>query len=109
MSPERLVVFRSGSDKFGVPVKNVGGVTKQSLVDSFTEGSQRFIEMPTGIISPHSLSLRSNAAKSRSTMWLYSNGMQIALLVDEIVAVKEVSSIKGAATNQAVFHFIALS
>lgn len=109
MSQDRLVVFRSGSDEFGVSAKNVRGVTKQSTVASLIGGLQRFTEMPTGVISSHSFSLSSNMAKPKNTMWLYSNGMQIALLVDEIVAVKEISSFRGTATNQAVFHFVALS
>jgi chemotaxis signal transduction protein len=88
MDETRLLIFRWGAEKYGVSVEDVGGVIGRSRTlersDDEAESALDYQEKIIPVL-PMRSSISNN--ESKRTIIMNSNGIQIGILVDEVVGV----------------------
>lgn len=89
MDETRLLIFRWGAEKYGVSVDDVGGVIgrNRTLERSDSEDESAPLDYQEKIIPV--LPMRSSVSnnENKRTIIMNSNGIQIGILVDEVVGV----------------------
>lgn len=87
-----LLTFRWGNEKYGIPLEYVNGLTGNIVASEIiTIGKPReIIELPQKPLIVFEMSSLSNTAGTRQAILICSNGLQLSLIVDEILKIENI-------------------
>lgn len=100
MSDTMLLTFRWGKEKYGIPLEDISGLSSNiSDSDLVTTGSIRgVVELPQNPLLLFDMDSVSASDKNRRIILLRTKGLQLALLVDEVLSVERAGEEPGAET-----------
>lgn len=95
MEEKQLLIFRWGAEKYGVPVEDVSGIISNAgangrLIFGNVEGS---IHLQGKSIANLDVDVGFKAGEKKSAIITYTNGIQILIIVDEVIQEKKLISI----------------
>lgn len=95
MSNNRIVVFRLGSQQYGTVSAAVGGMASQVQdVQTLRSNLIPVIKIQTGLAD----------SAGKQALLLHSHGLQVALMVDEVIRVDDVKGTKQSQEPGGTFH-----